>query len=684
MEKLHREDAEKIGDAIKNIKGILGIDSKYFSDRVMDIVIEAMLNGDKAKAKKFLLQKINIDTKSPHDLTLAKLTGVENPKGDTSPEYISDQITSTIEDYLKEKNIEIGSKNLNTITKIQPENAVSPTSTINSSGLDDQDNTKKNNTTADNSSSTKNVSEATGAQHTSSEKPKIISVPPAVKKDINFNKLGDEISFDEPEPLVKKDVGEKEPVQEMSIEDKEALEKFDKLIKELQEKEKTFNKNSSDDEKIDQMRSLSEEYNIPLSFIEPIYTKNEIEFQNKKKERSKFDFEKREKMIKDIGEMLKQGIDKIVIHGQTKEVGDEVNVEPKFNGSIDTDTRGALFFLNLAKGVNYNKGSYTELAKKGSKGGIKESKTQYYNEKNKKDQTTLYIDTSGERLSFKKGINGKEIFIDHHQQEFSKYATSATELMYEVLVKNKMLESEPWMENMASFVTSVDNLSYVNHENYDVDSLEYQWPKSMFGIYNDVPFEKIPQWFKEGKNPFDPKFTEEELNEVLETTEWTRDADSKINGQKPVERKATLKKIIEEKEKEIGADISNARFAIELMKKRGIKTKSSKIGKVIYNKQDRQKEIDQLDKKRNNIIKIYNGFLVAKALGYDSFATYNEKYNRFMVNTNTYDLEALFAEVKKVVPETVLVRGVMMMQPYGLSKRKDMTEDKFLELLELK
>ncbi len=90
------------------------------------------------------------------------------------------------------------------------------------------------------------------------------------------------------------------------------------------------------------------------------------------------------------------------------------------------------------------------------------------------------------------------------------------------------------------------------------------------------------------------------------------------------------------------------------------------------------------NKNKNPKNYIKNGFLVAKALGYDTFATYMDQYKRYMVNTNTYNLMPVYDEFKKVVPESVLVRGVMLMQPQGLSKRKNITEDKFLKMVGIK
>lgn len=472
------------------------------------------------------------------------------------------------------------------------------------------------------------------------------------------------IILQEPKNNIQKESTVSLDVPVIEEENRELLEKFESIIDELAIKK--WNSRTSDEEKIEELRTLFEDLSIPISFIEPIYTEEEIIQQQKDKEKAKKVFEEREKTIQEIGEILKQGIDKVVIHGQTKETEDSVTPEAKWGAALDVDTRGALYFLGLAKNINYNEGATMQLTTKGSK------------TKNEKNETVLYLDTSGEQLSFRLGDNGKEVFIDHHQQYFNSYATSATELMREVLTKNGLIETEPWMGEMSDFITDVDNLLYVNYEGYTEKFLAHQWPKSLYALYKTVPFEKILEWFRAGKDPADPQFSEEELAEQVSRTLWNEKSDGSLIA---TEEKVSLREIIEEQKQIIGADISNAKFAIELMKKRGLATENSKLGKLIYNKQDRQPEIGTLDKKRNKVNKIYNGFLAARALGYDSYATYNEKYKRFMVNTQTYNLQKLLAVFKKAGQDAVLVRGVMLLQPQGTAKGSKMTEDKFLELL---
>ncbi len=408
-------------------------------------------------------------------------------------------------------------------------------------------------------------------------------------------------------------------------------------------------------------------------------------------------FEAREKLLLEIAEFLKQGVDRIVIHGQTIEKGDGVRVNPSFGKNIDTDTRAALLLLGLDKNIKYNTNSYTEMVKKGGKAGKQEEGVDYGKRKKQKNETILYIDTSGEKLSMKMNRNGvgKEIFLDHHQEYFSRYATSATELAFEIRKKLKEIETEgekanspeiaPWEGELAHLVTEIDNLTYVENPNFNERFLEKDWPKSMYALVKEVPFKKVAEWakggkFKEGEDIAFPKFTDAELDEFIEVRIIK---DEKGKG---VEKRCTLRDIIKMKEGEISIDISNAKFAVELQKARGIGTESGEIGKFIYNKQDRQTDIGILNKGRNKVNKIYNGFLTAKALGYDSYVTYNEEYKRFMVNNITVgdrinNVYRLGKKLQELVPKTVIVRGVMLFQPPGMSNRSNITENKFLKII---
>ena len=472
------------------------------------------------------------------------------------------------------------------------------------------------------------------------------------------------------------------------VENTESHEHLNAFLQKLEQQAQTWDADMPNGEKITLMRELFEQHGIAIAHIEPILTPREL----KKKERARLTYEAREEMIQEIGELLKKGIDKIVLHGNTIHTEKGAEVDAEFASAVDLDSRGALFFLNLVNKeyIEYKgTGAYTKLALKGTKGNGEQMEAlspqtpdkkvfPYMFTKNKEDKTTLYLDTSGEPLSYQIGENGTEIFFDHHQQYFSKYFTSSTELTYEVLKKNNMIETEPWMEKMVDFITSVDNLSYVNEPFYNEAYLKDIWPRSIVGIYKDVPFEKIVQWFKEGKDPMNTKFTVAEMNEILEGQE--KDKKSK----KWIKTEKTLRSIIQAKDEEIYFDLQGAKLAGEIMEYRGLSIQSEQLGKILYHKQDRQALIKNVKKGANPVNTITargNGFLVAKARGYDTFVTVNEEKKMFMINTQEYNLEKVYSAIKNIEPNAVLARGVMLMQAQDPKKRNGIPEDELFKIV---
>lgn len=391
----------------------------------------------------------------------------------------------------------------------------------------------------------------------------------------------------------------------------------------------------------------------------------------------------REKLIQNIGSFLKnedRTIDTVVVHGDTIEGkprmeldGDNELVEQEgkmaIKSSPDFDTRAALYLLNDESlgDVGYRQ---TMIVGKGEKVAAK------------KGENVLHIDVGGKTLSMKKNAKGgNEIFIDHHQEGCKDIKTSATELMYEILTKNNIIKKEPWLDNMVRFTTNVDNLSYVYDNRYTENNfLEKNWSKSLFGLYKDVPFENIVQWFKEGRDPFKPNFTDEEKESII-IHRYRQANDTKHGGKQTIEEDVTLGKIIEEKENEISIELGrNLPFAEVKMKENGIAFETPELGRVLYNTMDKQ--ADRNGKMTINSLK--HGYLIAKATGYDTYVSYNELTKKFFINAGTHDLSGIYEKLKKIVPGTKLVRGVMIVPPAGKHNRENITREKFLDILGLK
>lgn len=424
---------------------------------------------------------------------------------------------------------------------------------------------------------------------------------------------------------------------------------FKKMIQEIKILEEEGSRFKTDNEKIELWKKISEKYNLGIVSIEPVK-----EDGNSSKE---FALQKYNEAMVEIGNLIKEGIDKIVIHGNDFYNKDTDEIKGlRFKNDLDTE--GALYFLNNVANIKYKEGASTEIVNKG--GQSKEN-----------TGNVLYVDVGGRIIGVEKTKTGKKAFLDHHQEGFRAYETSAAEMAYDTLIKNKIIEDEPWMKNLAKFITNMDNLQYVKEKDFDLEFFKNKWPSSLYALAEKVPFEYIAQWFKEGRDPQNP-FTDEEIKNM------------KIEKYSPASKKMgkhSLEGLIKTNVKNVGKSIANIAFAKEQMRKNGIKTRTKELGKVLYNTTE---EVQDVRAGKNPINKIdINGFIPATAMGYDTFVSYNAQTQKYFINSVNYNLTNIYNRIKKLVPETKLVRGVMILPPNNES-RKNITPEKLLEILDLK
>ena len=376
--------------------------------------------------------------------------------------------------------------------------------------------------------------------------------------------------------------------------------------------------------------------------------------------------EKIEVSHKDVLEMLKKGVDRIVVHG-----GKIKNKENEFQNIIqpDLDVHGALYFLNLIKDksgnptlVTYNDGSFTESVPKGQK-AIEDAKP---------GEVIVHIDTGGEEFSAKK-INGiMHIFIDHHSTE-KKRPTSATQIMSEILSESqefkKMLDEKPWLKKFVRFVTNFDNLSYVDEKNaegknkFTPSSFANAWPKSLYALAQHLPFEDLVKAFEENRDPWKP-YNEAEMTKIISRM-----------GKKGDE----LQKIIEENRKTAIFTVDAVRRAEEANKTINIEESTPELGKIIYHNFPTVQSHDG----KSFVNKIPNayGFMATKAIGRDTYVVFNKEKKEFFLNSTTKDLTEVFERLQKRFPSATLVRGTMIFPPKNEAEWGDFSEEEFLELI---
>ena len=333
-----------------------------------------------------------------------------------------------------------------------------------------------------------------------------------------------------------------------------------------------------------------------------------------------------------ILEAAKKGI---VVHGETvKKEGKE-----SLHLKTDLDGRAALYLIELA-GIEYPQLTFVKKGESKSEG--------------------LHIDTGG-RPVFVIESDGT-VFFDHHGKERDPKgkSSSATKQIYEKLIEHGLLKKTPWLDSLVNFVTDIDNA------NYDLNKriFENYYSKSLYGLLKVLPFETIVEYIKEGRDPKNP-FTEKEIEEKYVQT---------VHG-----NIVKLSVLCQEQQNYVNRSTEGIISARKDMERIGIKIKTERLGKVLFNI---IKTTTNKKGKKVTINKIPLGFTATRAVGFDSYVLWSEKDGGFFV-TSKFHLGKTFEAVSKIFPEAKLIRGTMIISLGEKSGGQIQKKDEFLKALEM-
>ncbi|HMP67702.1 MAG TPA: hypothetical protein PKA60_03060 [Candidatus Paceibacterota bacterium] len=339
-----------------------------------------------------------------------------------------------------------------------------------------------------------------------------------------------------------------------------------------------------------------------------------------------------------IGKMLQDGVNEIVIHGENKkdsEGKDILSLRP------DLDSRAAIYLMELAK-IDYNHLTFVP------KGDWVEG--------------SLNIDT-GEEDGPLITDNGT-VFLDHHGPHRAEKgrATSATEIVYDILLREKFLKEEKYLNNLVDFVTDIDNADYPLDREYFMKD----WWRSLYGLQKAISFESLVNIIKSGKNPREPFSTEEAKSATVEMAN---------------KKRANLSEVCDNQRRMVDNSIKGVLDARKEMESSGIKNYEPKLfGSVLFNL---VKAPEDNAKKPKN--KILLGFTAARGLGFDSYFLWDEKTGGFFI-TSKFHLQRVFDIVSKFCPNAKIIRGTMIVnQVDGLkSDSNRISADELLTELGLK
>lgn len=427
-----------------------------------------------------------------------------------------------------------------------------------------------------------------------------------------------------------------------------SLEYFNEKIEELKIRQTIGRRNASPEEKA----KIWKKQLIELGFGDvEISLADQVE-DNEKIEAEKKERVERQKIMREMSEIIRKNgnkIDKLVIHGYTYE-DEEQNLNSHWDA--DLDTRGSLFLLDLAK-IDYN------LVEKTHKGTAIEPEA---------GKVVSYEDVGGRTLGIEYKNGGIQQYNDHHQRGYSGRKDSATKQRYQQLFENGFIKREPWLDNFVDFINQQDNLTYVDDSRFKGNEKYFRnkFPTSLFALQKEVDFEQVVKWFKEGKDPFNPNFSDRELEQ-------------KVMYKKEM---IPLKFVIGEIQKKVDSDLKSFEFAKRKMKERGIKEQTDELGKVVYNFPDFQTFIGST---KGKVVNKFNyPFLIVKAKGYDTYVSYSELTKKYFINNSTHDLTFIDRELTKKIPENIMVNGVMILPPKKKADREVINEEEFLKIIKLK
>ncbi|MFA7285945.1 MAG: hypothetical protein WC011_03835 [Candidatus Paceibacterota bacterium] len=377
-----------------------------------------------------------------------------------------------------------------------------------------------------------------------------------------------------------------------------------------------------------------------------------------------------EDKISRIAELFKnERIAQVVIHA--KENNEPRNENQGLTSAPDLDTQVALYLLN-----NLNKKPNDEIYTEDAQSSliIKGGNEKNLKNKQKKEGLNIFVDVGGSFLRIQK--QGKETIVklDHHGAG-QRRPTSATQMMYDILQKADLLNTEDkWVKNLVKTVNSIDNLSYVNRKNekgekiWDEEYFKNEWPYSVEAIAEHLPLPTLIQLYKENKIRNSAQvFTDEELDNIIRTIKPSKEGEKSIVD------------IITENKENATKTLESLKIAIELNKKNGLETEDTIIGKTIYH------NYEKIDGIKSNNIPFKTAYLGTKALGYDSFAGFNpdpkKLAQRFFVNSTHPNTSKLAEQLNSRLPGTLDIRGTFIFPPKDTKDLKNFKEEDFIKQL---
>ncbi len=231
--------------------------------------------------------------------------------------------------------------------------------------------------------------------------------------------------------------------------------------------------------------------------------------------------------------------------------------------------------------------------------------------------------------------------FDHHFEGRS-IKTSAAEILMGVLHRSGKLETiEPWMQKYMEFVTDFDNMSYPRGGK---EQFRNEYPKTILGLRDVLPTEIIVEFFKAGKNPYEP-FTDEQMEIRIADTRPDRP-----NIKKSPDGKIAISELVKNEKNRVEKSIYNVeRYEAKAIAE-GRKVYSNRFGRVLFYEPNSVNEAQW---------RIPHGSHAAYNMGYDAYGRYQPDTKSYFFSKPGDELRPWIEDVKAFDPNIRPVRGGM-------------------------
>lgn len=402
-----------------------------------------------------------------------------------------------------------------------------------------------------------------------------------------------------------------------------------------------------------------------------------VDKKGKSREQDQIYDEKISAIVKILDE---KSISQLIVHGGSRKEIETETKEKKETWSLtpDLDAESATILFNFFNkkplgDIYEEKGSRSSIVPKG--GNAKDLEEGL-------GKVNIFIDNGNRSIGIKKPNEEiTKIYLDHHGKGRGKN-TSATQIVYDILKKQnpKIDEEHPWLSNYVKNVTNLDNLNYINREYFDKNHFKEVWPYTLNHLAPQMKAMDLLNLFNAGVLDDFSKSIKNILDKEVELKKDKNDRE--VHLEKIKIRDIILKNgktINQQIEIETSKDkkINNVTKTIEGIEKAD-KFSTDLLNFVVYNNNKKIKNKNG-NGSHINIIPNHLSFIGTKALGYNTYASWNQKEGKFFINSKERGLAKIIEKLNQIDPGCATdVRGVMV-----FGEIKNLTEEKFKEILDL-